>query len=89
MKTIESFPKIPKQIELEFDTIRGTLHCSRCQQQLSNSGEVGMGFSKNHSQSIAHAIAYHICANAKFKYDFNSPLTIKEQYELTQSKTTA
>ena len=86
MKTIESNPKIPKQIEIELDTIRGTLHCSHCGQQIANNGEVGMQFSNNHSQSIQHRIDQHFCQQMPFNYDFNSPLTIKEQYELAKAK---
>ncbi len=88
MRIIESIPKTPKQIEMEFDTIRGTLHCSKCSQEIANNGEIGVQFSNNHSQYIQHAIASHFCQQISFNYDFNSPLTIKEQYELARLKST-
>lgn len=89
MRTIESILKIPKQIEMELDTIRGLLRCSKCGQELANNGEIGIQFSNNHSHSIQHRIDQHFCQQLPFKYDFNSPLTIKEQYALAMVKNDA
>jgi hypothetical protein len=58
-----------------------------CGEFISEGGE-GAGVYQWYHNNIQYAAAAHSCGlgKMKFPYDFNSPLTIKEQFEAWKTK---
>jgi hypothetical protein len=86
---------IPPSVEHEYDTIRGTLKCTKCRETIGVNGceiyrHPDKGFIDYYS--TLETDVPHVCMEerpynvdwllkhgVKFPYDFSSPLTVKEQ----------
>jgi hypothetical protein len=72
--------KTPEKIGDYFHSITGVLKCHRCSQVIVDWFEFDAKYSNYDPLFVWEQISYHICPAIPFKYDFNSPLSINEQY---------
>jgi hypothetical protein len=72
-------PNTPRAIEHGFNCIYGDLICSICYQVIYRHYQASP-FEPD-LKTIKDIVEGHICPKIRFKYDFDSPLTIAEQYK--------
>ena len=69
---------IPPDIEWHYTRIEGPLHCKQCKARICEGLEIN-GKEWTFADEVRQAINVHVCADIKFRYDFNDPRTMKEQ----------
>lgn len=77
----EKVERIPAQIEFEYQYLRGDLICSLCNGLIL---EDSWENKDDCSGMISDMVDIHVCSG--FKYDFDSPLTMKEQVKKAKER---